>query len=61
MSDDSKLPRGRLARLAAMASLGARAGVGLVRDASGEIAAKQTAEVLGKMRGLAAKAGQMAS
>ena len=61
MSDDSKLPRGRLARLAALASLGARAGVGLVRDASGEIAAKQTAEVLGKMRGLAAKAGQMAS
>jgi len=59
--DDPKLPQGRLSRFAKLAALGAKAGANLLRDASGELAAKQTAEVLGSMRGLAAKAGQMAS
>jgi predicted unusual protein kinase regulating ubiquinone biosynthesis (AarF/ABC1/UbiB family) len=59
--DDPKLPQGRLSRFAKLAALGAKAGTNLLRDKTGELAAKQTAEVLGSMRGLAAKAGQMAS
>lgn len=51
-----------MGRLSRLAGLGVRAGVGLVRGrAGGEGAAKQAAEVLGTLRGLAAKMGQMAS
>lgn len=60
--DDRPLPTGRLGRLARMAALGARTGAGLLvsRD-RGEAVAARAAEVLGTMRGLAAKIGQMAS
>jgi predicted unusual protein kinase regulating ubiquinone biosynthesis (AarF/ABC1/UbiB family) len=58
---DTKLPEGRLTRLARMASLGARTGASLLLSDTGETAAKQALEVLGSLRGLAAKVGQMAS
>ena len=64
MDDERKVPQGRLGRLARMAALGVRVGVktgaGLL-DRSGAGSAKQAAEVLGNLRGLAAKVGQMAS
>lgn len=55
------MPEGRLGRLARMARVGASTGAGLLlsRDSAG--AAKQAARVLGDMRGLAAKVGQLAS
>lgn len=60
--DPRKLPEGRLGRLARLASLGARAGASAVLSGDGHhAAAKHAAEVLGTMRGLAAKVGQMAS
>jgi len=60
MATERKVPQGRLSRLALLATVGARTGVGLLsRD--GSRAAEQTAEVLGRMRGLAAKVGQIAS
>ncbi len=57
MSDkDSKLPQGRFGRLFGMARAGAGALLG-----SDEAAAKAAAEVLGRLRGVAAKVGQMAA
>jgi predicted unusual protein kinase regulating ubiquinone biosynthesis (AarF/ABC1/UbiB family) len=41
--------------------MGARTGVGLLVDRDGEATARRAAEVLGTLRGLAAKVGQMAS
>ncbi len=61
MDDERKIPDGRLARIARLASVGARAGAGALLDGSGASTAKHAAEVLGTMRGLAAKVGQMAS
>jgi len=61
MSDERSLPTGRLGRLARLAALGARTGASLVASKTGEAAAERAAEVLGNMRGLAAKVGQMAS
>jgi len=61
MSDDRKVPEGRFSRLARLAAVGARTGAGLLLDRDGTGAAKQAAEVLGTLRGLAAKMGQMAS
>ena len=62
MTDERKLPGGRLGRFARLAALGARTGASLLRGESAtDAAAKKAAEVLGTMRGLAAKAGQMAS
>ncbi len=58
---DTKIPEGRFARMARMASLGVRTGASLLTSDTGEAAAKQALEVLGSMRGLAAKVGQMAS
>ncbi|MFO0573581.1 MAG: AarF/ABC1/UbiB kinase family protein [Polyangia bacterium] len=62
MTNERKLPEGRLGRLTRLAGLGARTGASLLlrRDA-GARAAEQAAEVLGTLRGLAAKVGQMAS
>jgi predicted unusual protein kinase regulating ubiquinone biosynthesis (AarF/ABC1/UbiB family) len=55
-------PEGRLGRLARLASLGVRAGASAVLSGDGhDAAAKQALEVLGSLRGLAAKVGQMAS
>jgi predicted unusual protein kinase regulating ubiquinone biosynthesis (AarF/ABC1/UbiB family) len=60
--DWKPLPTGRLSRLTRMAGVGARIGLSLLasRDA-GAAAAAHAAEVLGTLRGLAAKVGQMAS
>lgn len=57
----SKVPEGRLTRLARMAKLGVRTGASMVLSDNGDAAAKQALEVLGSLRGLAAKVGQMAS
>lgn len=57
MSEDTKIPEGRFGRLARLAGLGTRT---LFSKDSGATA-KQAAEVLGTLRGLAAKIGQMAS
>jgi predicted unusual protein kinase regulating ubiquinone biosynthesis (AarF/ABC1/UbiB family) len=59
--DEKKLPQGRLGRLARLAAAGARSGAGLVLSRGQENAAHHAAEVLGQLRGLAAKVGQMAS
>ncbi len=56
----SGLPAGRMGRMARLAALGLRSGAGIVMGRS-ESAAEQAAEVLGTLRGLAAKVGQMAS
>jgi predicted unusual protein kinase regulating ubiquinone biosynthesis (AarF/ABC1/UbiB family) len=61
MSGSTHLPSGRLARLAGLAGVGARVGLGAVRGAVSESAANHAAEVLGNLRGLAAKVGQLAS
>jgi predicted unusual protein kinase regulating ubiquinone biosynthesis (AarF/ABC1/UbiB family) len=61
MSDERKLPQGRLTRFARLAATGVRTGAGLLFDRDGGQTAKQTAEALGTLRGLAAKIGQMAS
>lgn len=65
MSSERKLPSGRLSRVVRLAGLGARTGAGLLisrnsKDAM-QGAAEQAAHVLGTLRGLAAKVGQMAS
>lgn len=56
-----KLPTGRLSRIAQMAKVGLRTGRSLLLADDGRAAAQQAAEVLGGMRGLATKAGQMLS
>lgn len=61
---EKKVPAGRLGRMARLAALGLRTGAGAVLgrgDDAGKLAADRAAEVLGTMRGLAAKIGQMAS
>jgi predicted unusual protein kinase regulating ubiquinone biosynthesis (AarF/ABC1/UbiB family) len=55
----SEVPKGRLGRLARLAMMGARSGAGMLLG--GEGAADSAAQVLGNLRGLAAKVGQMAS
>lgn len=55
------LPTGRLGRFARLAALGARTSVSLLTSRDGSGAAARAAEVLGELRGLAAKVGQMAS
>lgn len=61
MTKARRLPSGRLSRLARLASVGARTGASLVVGRGAEAAAAHAAEVLGSLRGLAAKVGQMAS
>ncbi len=61
---ENKVPGGRLGRMARLAALGLKTGAGVVLgrdDDGGKAAADRAAEVLGTMRGLAAKVGQMAS
>jgi predicted unusual protein kinase regulating ubiquinone biosynthesis (AarF/ABC1/UbiB family) len=60
MPRDRVLPQSRLGRLARLAAVGARSGAGLLSK-RGEGAAEYAAEVLGSMRGLAAKIGQTLS
>jgi predicted unusual protein kinase regulating ubiquinone biosynthesis (AarF/ABC1/UbiB family) len=61
VSRDDSIPTGRLARVVRLAGVGARAGAGLLLSKSGAGAADYAAEVLGTMRGLAAKVGQTLS
>src|SRR5947209_936540 len=59
--DERRVPEGRLGRLARLAAMGVRTGAGMLVDREGKNGAKHAAEVLGTLRGLAAKVGQMAS
>ena len=59
--DRKKLPTGRLKRLVRLAGVGARTGAGFVLSKSGVDAAEYAADVLGTLRGLAAKVGQTLS
>ncbi|HTN88366.1 MAG TPA: AarF/ABC1/UbiB kinase family protein [Sorangium sp.] len=64
MTTEKKVPEGRLNRFVRLAGLGARAGAAHLLSRRGDAAAEaaaHVAEVLGTMRGLAAKVGQMAS
>lgn len=61
MDDRRRLPEGRISRLARLASVGARTSASLLLSKDGSTAAHHAAEVLGTLRGLAAKLGQMAS
>ncbi len=61
VDDERKLPQGRFGRLARVAAMGLKTGAGVLLDRSGASGASQAAEVLGTLRGLAAKVGQMAS
>jgi predicted unusual protein kinase regulating ubiquinone biosynthesis (AarF/ABC1/UbiB family) len=58
---ETKVPRSRLGRLSGLAKVGLRAGADLLRPSNSDAAAKHAADVLGRLRGLAAKVGQMAS
>ncbi len=60
MSEGKKIPAGRFGRLAKLAELGAKTGANLLLKRDSEISAQKAAEVLGTMRGVAAKVGQMA-
>ena len=59
--DERDLPTGRLGRFARLASTSLKVGAGMLLDGDARATALQTAHVLGTMRGLAAKVGQMAS
>jgi len=61
LADDRKIPEGRVGRFVRLAGLGARTSASLLFSKTGENAAELAAEVLGTMRGVAAKVGQMAS
>jgi len=61
MSEEKKIPEGRFGRLARLSGLAARTGASLLFSKQGASAAVQAAEVLGNLRGIAAKVGQMAS
>lgn len=62
MTRERKIPIGRVARLVRLAATGAKTGTGILlsRERADEIA-EEAADVLGTLRGLAAKIGQMAS
>jgi predicted unusual protein kinase regulating ubiquinone biosynthesis (AarF/ABC1/UbiB family) len=61
MSNDQKIPTGRLGRLMRLAGAGARAGTNMLLGGDAESSAKKTAATLSQMRALAAKVGQMAA
>lgn len=61
MGDERKVPTGRLSRLSSMARVGVRTGVNLLGGGEGTAAAEQAVALLGNLRGIAAKVGQMAS
>lgn len=60
MSNESQLPAGRFQRFARLAAMSVRTGAGMLMDKQSGGAA-HAAEVLGNLRGIAAKVGQMAS
>jgi predicted unusual protein kinase regulating ubiquinone biosynthesis (AarF/ABC1/UbiB family) len=61
MSEDRQVPGSRIGRFARLAAMGMRTGASMLVDRGGGSAAEHAAEVLGNLRGLAAKVGQMAS
>ncbi len=61
MTDTRLLPPGRLGRIARLAAVGARAGARRWRGGNEQDSALDTMRVLGNLRGLATKFGQMAS
>jgi predicted unusual protein kinase regulating ubiquinone biosynthesis (AarF/ABC1/UbiB family) len=62
MDEERKIPKGRISRLARFASAGARTGLTLLRKGGdANDSARKTAAILGQMRGVATKLGQMAS
>ncbi|HTA94032.1 MAG TPA: AarF/UbiB family protein, partial [Polyangiaceae bacterium] len=61
MADDRKIPEGRVGRFVRLAGLGARTGASLLLSKGADSAAERAADVLGTLRGVAAKVGQMAS
>jgi len=61
MAEERRLPESRLGRFARLAAVGVRTGASMLVDRSGGSAAEHATEVLGHLRGLAAKVGQMAS
>jgi predicted unusual protein kinase regulating ubiquinone biosynthesis (AarF/ABC1/UbiB family) len=61
VDDERRVPQGRIGRLARLAAMGVKTGAGALLDRSGAGSANHAAEVLGTLRGLAAKVGQMAS
>jgi predicted unusual protein kinase regulating ubiquinone biosynthesis (AarF/ABC1/UbiB family) len=60
-NDDSGVPVGRLGRFVKLAGVGARAAGDMLAKKGSEKVAERAAEVLGNLRGLAAKLGQTAS
>lgn len=61
MSAERTIPQGRFERAALLARMGASTGFGLVAGTSTAKLAEQATAVLGSMRGMAAKVGQIAS
>src|ERR1017187_6304617 len=61
LSEERHLPQTRLGRFARLAAMGGKTGAGMLGGRSGGGAAETAADVLGQLRGLAAKVGQMAS
>jgi predicted unusual protein kinase regulating ubiquinone biosynthesis (AarF/ABC1/UbiB family) len=61
LAKDRELTTGRWGRFARLSKLGARTTLSLLTSRDGAAAAERAAEVLGSLRGLAAKVGQMAS
>jgi predicted unusual protein kinase regulating ubiquinone biosynthesis (AarF/ABC1/UbiB family) len=61
MNRERDVPVGRWARLSRVARVGARSGLAILGGVDGTAAAEQALELLGNLRGLAAKVGQMAS
>ena len=61
MTKKGELNTGRFGRLVKLASVGARTSVDMLKARGSERVAEQAAEVLGNLRGLAAKLGQTAS
>ena len=59
--NEKDVPTGRWARLSRVARVGARSGLAMLGNGAGTAAAEQALELLGSLRGLAAKVGQMAS
>jgi predicted unusual protein kinase regulating ubiquinone biosynthesis (AarF/ABC1/UbiB family) len=61
MSEEREVPKGRLGRFARVAAMSVRTGANMLVNHDAGSAAEHAAEVLGTLRGLAAKVGQMAS
>jgi predicted unusual protein kinase regulating ubiquinone biosynthesis (AarF/ABC1/UbiB family) len=61
MTEERRIPESRLGRFARLAAVGVRSGASLLTDRGAGSAAEHAADVLGNLRGLAAKVGQMAS